>query len=27
VKFMSLWLDIQVLGKSIWTVLSGFGAQ
>jgi exopolysaccharide biosynthesis polyprenyl glycosylphosphotransferase len=27
VKYMSLWLDFQVLGKSIWTVLSGFGAQ
>jgi lipopolysaccharide/colanic/teichoic acid biosynthesis glycosyltransferase len=27
VKFMSLWLDLQVLGRSIWTVLSGFGAQ
>ncbi|NNC41316.1 MAG: hypothetical protein HKN95_11575 [Acidimicrobiia bacterium] len=24
---MSLWLDLQILGKSIWTVLSGFGAQ
>ena len=27
VKFTSVWLDLQVLGKSIWTVLSGFGAQ
>ncbi|GBE23659.1 UDP-N-acetylgalactosamine-undecaprenyl-phosphate N-acetylgalactosaminephosphotransferase [bacterium BMS3Bbin01] len=27
VKHMSLWLDLDVLGKSIWTVLSGFGAQ
>ena len=26
-KHMSLWLDLQVFGKSIWTVLSGFGAQ
>ena len=24
---MSLWLDLQILGKSTWTVLSGFGAQ
>jgi len=27
VKNMSLWLDLHVLGKSFWTVLSGFGAQ
>jgi lipopolysaccharide/colanic/teichoic acid biosynthesis glycosyltransferase len=27
VTHMSLWLDLQILGKSIWTVLSGFGAQ
>jgi lipopolysaccharide/colanic/teichoic acid biosynthesis glycosyltransferase len=27
VKHMSLWLDLNVLGKSIWTVLSGFGAR
>jgi lipopolysaccharide/colanic/teichoic acid biosynthesis glycosyltransferase len=27
VKHMSPWLDAQILGKSIWTVLSGFGAQ
>ncbi len=27
VKHMSVWLDLDVLGKSIWTVLSGFGAQ
>jgi exopolysaccharide biosynthesis polyprenyl glycosylphosphotransferase len=27
VKHMSIWLDLDVLGKSIWTVLSGFGAQ
>jgi len=27
VKHMSPWLDLQVLGRSIWTVLSGFGAQ
>ncbi len=27
VKHMSLWLDLQVFGRSIWTVLSGFGAQ
>jgi len=26
-KHMSVWLDLDVLGKSIWTVLSGFGAQ
>jgi exopolysaccharide biosynthesis polyprenyl glycosylphosphotransferase len=26
-KHMSPWLDLQVFGKSIWTVLSGFGAQ
>lgn len=24
---MSLWIDLQILGKSVWTVLSGFGAQ
>jgi len=27
VKHMSLWLDLDVLGRSVWTVLSGFGAQ
>ena len=27
VKHMSIWLDLQILGKSVWTVLSGFGAQ
>jgi len=27
VKHMSPWLDIQILGRSVWTVLSGFGAQ
>ena len=27
VKHMSPWLDINIFGRSIWTVLSGFGAQ
>ena len=27
VKHMSIWLDLQILGRSVWTVLSGFGAQ
>lgn len=27
VKHMSPWLDMQILGQSIWTVLSGFGAK
>lgn len=27
VKHMSPWLDLHILGKSIWTVVSGFGAQ
>jgi len=27
VKHMSLWLDVQILGRSVWTVLSGFGAR
>jgi len=27
VKHMSVWLDLHIFGKSIWTVLSGFGAQ
>jgi exopolysaccharide biosynthesis polyprenyl glycosylphosphotransferase len=27
VKHMSPWLDMQILGRSVWTVLSGFGAQ
>jgi exopolysaccharide biosynthesis polyprenyl glycosylphosphotransferase len=27
VKHMSPWLDLHILGKSIWTVLTGFGAQ
>jgi exopolysaccharide biosynthesis polyprenyl glycosylphosphotransferase len=27
VKHMSLWLDLQILGKSVRTVLTGFGAQ
>ncbi len=27
VKHMSPWLDTQILGQSIWTVLSGFGAK
>jgi lipopolysaccharide/colanic/teichoic acid biosynthesis glycosyltransferase len=26
-KHMSPWLDLQVLGQSVWTVLSGFGAR
>jgi exopolysaccharide biosynthesis polyprenyl glycosylphosphotransferase len=26
-KHMSPWLDLQILGRSIWTMLSGFGAQ
>ncbi|MBT8203533.1 MAG: sugar transferase [Acidimicrobiia bacterium] len=26
-KHVSPWLDISILGKSVWTVLSGFGAQ
>jgi len=26
-KHMSPWLDLNILGRSIWTVLSGFGAQ
>ncbi len=27
VKHMSPWLDAQILGRSLWTVVSGFGAQ
>ncbi len=27
VKHMSPWLDLHVLGKSVWTVLTGFGVQ
>ena len=27
VKHMSIWLDMQILGRSVWTVMSGFGAQ
>lgn len=27
VKYSSLWLDIHILGQSIWTVLTGFGAR
>lgn len=27
VKHVSPWLDLSILGRSIWTVLSGFGAQ
>jgi exopolysaccharide biosynthesis polyprenyl glycosylphosphotransferase len=27
VKHLSPWLDLEVLGRSIWTVLSGFGAR
>jgi lipopolysaccharide/colanic/teichoic acid biosynthesis glycosyltransferase len=26
-KHMSPWLDLQILGQSLWTVLSGFGAR
>jgi lipopolysaccharide/colanic/teichoic acid biosynthesis glycosyltransferase len=26
-KHMSPWLDLQILGRSIWTMLSGFGAR
>ena len=26
-KHMSPWLDLEILGRSIWTVLSGFGAR
>jgi lipopolysaccharide/colanic/teichoic acid biosynthesis glycosyltransferase len=26
-KHMSPWLDLNILGRSMWTVLSGFGAQ
>lgn len=27
VKHMSPWLDLDILGKSVWTVMSGFGAR
>jgi lipopolysaccharide/colanic/teichoic acid biosynthesis glycosyltransferase len=27
IKHSSLWLDLQILGMSVWTVLSGFGAR
>jgi lipopolysaccharide/colanic/teichoic acid biosynthesis glycosyltransferase len=27
VKHMSPWLDLEILGRSVWTVLSGFGAR
>lgn len=26
-KHMSFWLDLQIMGRSVWTVLSGFGAR
>jgi lipopolysaccharide/colanic/teichoic acid biosynthesis glycosyltransferase len=26
-KHVSPWLDLSILGRSVWTVLSGFGAQ
>jgi lipopolysaccharide/colanic/teichoic acid biosynthesis glycosyltransferase len=27
VKHLSVWLDLEILGRSVWTVLSGFGAR
>ena len=27
VKHLSVWLDLEVLGRSVWTVVSGFGAR
>jgi exopolysaccharide biosynthesis polyprenyl glycosylphosphotransferase len=27
IKHSSFWLDVQIIGKSVWTVLSGFGAR
>ncbi len=27
IKHMSPWLDLEILGRSVWTVLSGFGAR
>ncbi|HEX5630620.1 MAG TPA: sugar transferase, partial [Acidimicrobiia bacterium] len=27
VKHMSPWLDLEILGRSVWTILSGFGAR
>jgi lipopolysaccharide/colanic/teichoic acid biosynthesis glycosyltransferase len=27
VKYSSLWLDVHILGKSLWTVITGFGAR
>ena len=27
VKHLSVWLDLEVLGRSIWTILSGYGAR
>ena len=27
VKHSSLWFDVQILGKSVWTVFTGFGAR
>jgi lipopolysaccharide/colanic/teichoic acid biosynthesis glycosyltransferase len=27
IKHMSPWLDLQILGQSLWTVLSGFGSR
>ena len=27
VKHTSIWLDLHILGRSVWTVLSGFGAR
>lgn len=27
VKHLSVWLDLEILGRSIWTVLSGYGAR
>jgi lipopolysaccharide/colanic/teichoic acid biosynthesis glycosyltransferase len=27
VKYSSIWLDVHILGKSIWTVITGFGAR
>jgi lipopolysaccharide/colanic/teichoic acid biosynthesis glycosyltransferase len=27
VKHLSPWLDLEILGRSVWTVLSGFGAR
>jgi len=27
VKHVSMWLDLEVVGRSVWTILSGFGAR